>query len=57
MRKLLGTVLLGVVLIGVTSAAFADEDMNTNQAPASGQTGPSVIDNPTTPFAPNVQPQ
>ena len=57
MRKLLGTVLLGIVLIGVTSAAFADEDMNTNQAPASGQTGPSVIDNQTTPFAPNVQPQ
>jgi hypothetical protein len=57
MGKLLGTLLLSIVLIGSASAAFADEDMNTNQAPAPGLSGPFVIDNQPTPFAPNVSAQ
>ena len=55
MRKFLAVLLMGGALMVSVSAAFAQDTMGSGQLVANNLTGPFVVDDQTTPFAPNPQ--
>ena len=55
MRKFLAILLMGGALTLSTSAAFAQDIMGSGPWVTTNLTGPYVVDNQATPFAPNPQ--
>jgi len=55
MRKFLAILLMGGARTLSTSAAFAQDIMGSGPWVATNLTGPYVVDNQATPFAPNPQ--